>query len=137
MRDILASAFFLILTGCASFDGRDLVPGQSSAAEVEAAMGPAAILIYRISLIDLVPDGSTWDEVVQLAKAVEAEGASTLNTGIGWHEARVPTIATSVPRAAFAHLTARLRPEVSIPVITPVISSSTNPCIADQNSKAA
>lgn len=87
-------------------------------ARVRQAMGPGAILIYRISLIDLVPDGSTWDEVVQLAKAVEAAGASVLNTGIGWHEARVPTIATSVPRAAFAHLTARLRPEVAIPVIT-------------------
>jgi 2,4-dienoyl-CoA reductase (NADPH2) len=85
---------------------------------VRKAMGPDAILIYRISLIDLVPDGSTWDEVVLLAKAIETAGASVLNTGIGWHEARVPTIATSVPRAAFAHLTARLRPEVSIPVIT-------------------
>ena len=85
---------------------------------VRAAMGPGAVLVYRISLIDLVPDGSTWDEVVQLAKAIEAAGASVLNTGIGWHEARVPTIATSVPRAGFAHLTARLRPEVSIPVIT-------------------
>ena len=84
---------------------------------VRAAVGPAFILIYRISLIDLVPDGSTWDEVVLLAREIEAAGASLLNTGIGWHEARVPTIATSVPRAAFAHLTARLRPEVSIPVI--------------------
>jgi 2,4-dienoyl-CoA reductase (NADPH2) len=85
---------------------------------VRAAMGPGAVLVYRVSLIDLVPDGSTWDEVVALAKAVEAAGASCLNTGIGWHEARVPTIATSVPRAGFAHLTARLRPEVAIPVIT-------------------
>ncbi|WP_128513907.1 NADPH-dependent 2,4-dienoyl-CoA reductase [Tabrizicola thermarum] len=85
---------------------------------VRAAMGPGAVLIYRISLIDLVPDGSTWDEVVTLARAVEAAGASCLNTGIGWHEARVPTIATSVPRAGFADLTARLRPEVGIPVIT-------------------
>ncbi|MBY0349722.1 NADPH-dependent 2,4-dienoyl-CoA reductase [Tabrizicola sp.] len=85
---------------------------------VRVAMGPAAVLVYRISLIDLVPDGSTWDEVVVLARAIEAAGASCLNTGIGWHESRVPTIATSVPRAAFAHLTARLRPEVSIPVIT-------------------
>ncbi len=84
---------------------------------VRAAVGPDFILIYRISLIDLVPDGSTWDEVVLLAKAIEAAGASLLNTGIGWHEARVPTIATSVPRAAFAHLTARLRPLVGIPVI--------------------
>ncbi len=87
-------------------------------ARVRAAVGNDFILIYRISLIDLVPDGSTWDEVVMLAKAVEGAGASLLNTGIGWHEARVPTIATSVPRAAFTWLTARLRPEVSIPVIT-------------------
>lgn len=85
---------------------------------VRAAVGPDFIVIYRISLIDLVPEGSTWDEVVMLAKAIEAAGASMLNTGIGWHEARVPTIATSVPRAAFTWLTARLRPEVSIPVIT-------------------
>ncbi|WGV14832.1 FAD-dependent oxidoreductase [Fuscovulum ytuae] len=85
---------------------------------VRAAVGEDFILIYRISLIDLVPDGSTWDEVALLARAVEAAGATILNTGIGWHEARVPTIATSVPRAAFAHLTGRLRGEVSIPVIT-------------------
>ena len=84
---------------------------------VRAAVGPDFIVIYRISLIDLIPDGSTWDEVVQLAHAVQAAGASMLNSGIGWHEARVPTIATSVPRAAFAHLTARLRTEVTIPVI--------------------
>ncbi|MFD2175578.1 FAD-dependent oxidoreductase [Rhodobacter lacus] len=85
---------------------------------VRAAVGDDFIVIFRISLIDLVPEGSTWDEVVLLAKAIEAAGASMLNTGIGWHEARVPTIATSVPRAAFAWLTARLRPEVTIPVIT-------------------
>jgi 2,4-dienoyl-CoA reductase (NADPH2) len=87
-------------------------------ARVRAAVGDDFLIIYRISLIDLVPDGSTWPEVVELAKAVEAAGASMLNTGIGWHEARVPTIATSVPRRAFTWLTARLRPEVSIPVIT-------------------
>jgi 2,4-dienoyl-CoA reductase (NADPH2) len=99
-------------------------------ARVRAAMGPGAVLVYRISLIDLVPDGSTWDEVVQLGKAVEVAGASVLNTGIGWHEARVPTIATSVPRAGFAHLTARLRPEISIPVIT---SNRINtPAVAEQ-----
>ncbi|KFE34821.1 NADPH-dependent 2,4-dienoyl-CoA reductase [Thioclava atlantica] len=85
---------------------------------VREAVGPDFIVIFRISLIDLVPDGSSWDEVVTLAKAIEAAGASILNTGIGWHEARVPTIATSVPRAAFTWLTGRLRPEVSIPVIT-------------------
>ena len=87
-------------------------------ARVRAATSPAFILIYRISLIDLIPDGSTWDEVVQLARAIEGAGATMLNTGIGWHEARVPTIATSVPRAAFTWLTGRLRPEVDIPVIT-------------------
>jgi 2,4-dienoyl-CoA reductase (NADPH2) len=85
---------------------------------VRQAVGSDFILIYRISLIDLVPNGSTWDEVVTLARAIEGAGASLLNTGIGWHEARVPTIATSVPRAAFAHLTGRLRGEVGIPVIT-------------------
>ncbi|MFT3688056.1 FAD-dependent oxidoreductase [Paenirhodobacter sp.] len=84
---------------------------------VRAAVGPDFIVIFRISLIDLVPEGSTWEEVVTLAKAIESAGASMLNTGIGWHEARVPTIATSVPRAAFTWLTARLRPEVGIPVI--------------------
>ena len=85
---------------------------------VRAAVGPDFIVIFRISLIDLIPNGSSWEEVVQLARAIEAAGADVLNTGIGWHEARVPTIATSVPRAAFAWLTERLRPEVSIPVIT-------------------
>ena len=84
---------------------------------VRAAVGPDFILIYRISLIDLVPDGSTWDEIAALARAIQGAGASVLNSGIGWHEARVPTIATSVPRAGFAWLTARLRGEVSIPVI--------------------
>ncbi|MDT8858079.1 NADPH-dependent 2,4-dienoyl-CoA reductase [Paracoccaceae bacterium Fryx2] len=86
-------------------------------ARVRAAVGADFILIYRVSLIDLIPDGSTWDEVVLLAKAVEAAGATILNTGIGWHEARVPTIATSVPRAAFTWLTGRLRGEIGIPVI--------------------
>lgn len=85
---------------------------------LRAAVGPDFIVIYRISLIDLIPHGSTWDEVEQLARAIEAAGASLLNTGIGWHEARVPTIATSVPRAVFAHLTGRLRGAVGIPVIT-------------------
>lgn len=84
---------------------------------VREAVGKNFILIYRISLIDLVPNGSSWDEVALLARAIEQAGASLLNTGIGWHEARVPTIATSVPRAAFSWLTARLRGEVTIPVI--------------------
>jgi 2,4-dienoyl-CoA reductase (NADPH2) len=84
---------------------------------IRDAVGPDFLLIYRISLIDLVPDGSTWDEVATLARAIQAAGADVLNSGIGWHEARVPTIATSVPRAAFVDLTARLRGEVTIPVI--------------------
>ena len=85
---------------------------------VRAAVGPDFIIIYRISLIDLIPDGSSWPEVVQLARAIEGAGASILNTGIGWHEARVPTIATSVPRRAFAWVTKKLMGEVAIPIIT-------------------
>ncbi|MBF9031306.1 FAD-dependent oxidoreductase [Rhodobacterales bacterium HKCCE3408] len=82
------------------------------------AVGLDFIIIYRISMIDLVPNGSTHEEVVQLAKAIEAAGASILNTGIGWHEARIPTIATSVPRRAFAWVTQKLMGKVGIPVIT-------------------
>lgn len=85
---------------------------------VREAVGPDFIVIYRLSMIDLIPNGSTWEEVVQLAKAIEAAGASIINTGIGWHEARIPTIATSVPRAAFAWVTKKLMGEVGIPVIT-------------------
>ena len=99
-----------------SFANRMRLPVEV-VARVRAAVGPDFIVIYRISLIDLVPDGQSWDEIVTLARAVAAAGASVLNTGIGWHEARVPTIATSVPRAAFTWLTARLRPLVSVPVI--------------------
>ncbi|WP_299779265.1 NADPH-dependent 2,4-dienoyl-CoA reductase [uncultured Roseobacter sp.] len=82
------------------------------------AVGPNFILIYRLSMIDLVPNGSTHDEVVQLAQEIEKAGATIINTGIGWHEARIPTIATSVPRAAFAWVTKKLMGKVSIPVIT-------------------
>jgi 2,4-dienoyl-CoA reductase (NADPH2) len=82
------------------------------------AVGRDFIIVYRISMLDLVPGGSTWPEVVQLAKAIEAAGATILNTGIGWHEARVPTIATSVPRAAFAWVTRKLKGEVGIPLCT-------------------
>jgi 2,4-dienoyl-CoA reductase (NADPH2) len=85
---------------------------------VRAAVGDDFIIIYRLSMIDLVPNGSTFDEVVQLAKEIEKAGASIINTGIGWHEARVPTIATSVPRAAFAWVTKKLMGQVGIPVIT-------------------
>ena len=84
---------------------------------VRAALGPESILVYRLSMLDLVPDGSTPDEVAALARAVEAAGATLLNTGIGWHEARIPTIASSVPRGAFAWVTRRLRGVVSIPLI--------------------
>ncbi|ADU49864.1 NADPH-dependent 2,4-dienoyl-CoA reductase [Intrasporangium calvum] len=84
---------------------------------VREAVGPDFIVIYRLSMLDLVPDGQSWEEIVALAKEVEAAGATIINTGIGWHEARVPTIVTSVPRGAFVEVTARLRPEVSIPVI--------------------
>ena len=82
------------------------------------AVGSDFIIIYRLSMIDLVPNGSTHDEVVQLAQAIEAAGASIINTGIGWHEARIPTIATSVPRRAFAWVTKKLMGKVGIPVIT-------------------
>ncbi|MDB0061783.1 NADPH-dependent 2,4-dienoyl-CoA reductase [Octadecabacter sp.] len=85
---------------------------------VRAAVGPDFIVIYRLSMIDLIPNGSTWDEVVILAKAIEAAGATILNTGIGWHEARIPTIATSVPRRAFTWVTKKLMGEVNIPIIT-------------------
>lgn len=86
--------------------------------QTRAAVGPNFIIIYRISMLDLIPNGQTWDEVVLLAKAIEKAGATMLNTGIGWHEARVPTIATSVPRAAFAWVTKKMKGEVSIPLIT-------------------
>ena len=85
---------------------------------VREAVGADFIIIFRLSMIDLVPNGSTHDEVVQLAQAVEAAGATIINTGIGWHEARIPTIATSVPRKAFAWVTKKLMGKVGIPVIT-------------------
>ena len=85
---------------------------------VRAASGPDFILIYRLSMIDLIPNGSTWDEVVTLAKAIEEAGATIINTGIGWHEARIPTIATSVPRRAFSWVTKKLMGEVGVPIIT-------------------
>ncbi|WP_460821328.1 FAD-dependent oxidoreductase [Lysobacter olei] len=85
---------------------------------IREACGPDFIIIYRLSMLDLVEGGNRWDEVVAQAKAVEAAGATIINTGIGWHEARVPTIATSVPRAAFTGITARLKPEVSVPLVT-------------------
>lgn len=85
---------------------------------IREAVGPEFIIIYRLSMIDLIPNGSSFDEVIQLAKAVEAAGATIINTGIGWHEARIPTIATSVPRRAFSWVTKKLMGHVNIPVIT-------------------
>ncbi|KAF1685473.1 NADPH-dependent 2,4-dienoyl-CoA reductase [Pseudoxanthomonas broegbernensis] len=84
---------------------------------VREACGPDFILVYRLSLLDLVDDGNAWDEIAVQARAVEAAGATIINSGIGWHESRVPTIATSVPRGAFAGITARLKPHVSLPLV--------------------
>ena len=85
---------------------------------VRERVGLNFIIIYRLSMLDLVEGGSSWEEVVTLAKAIEAAGATIINTGIGWHEARVPTIATKVPRGAFGWVTKRLMGEVSVPLVT-------------------
>jgi 2,4-dienoyl-CoA reductase (NADPH2) len=85
---------------------------------VREAVGENFIIIYRLSMLDLVEGGSNFDEIVMLGKAVERAGANIINTGIGWHEARIPTIATKVPRAAFTWVTARFREELSVPVVT-------------------
>lgn len=85
---------------------------------VREALGAEFIIIFRLSMLDLVEGGSTWEEIVQLAQAIEQAGATIINTGIGWHEARIPTIATKVPRAAFSKVTAKLRGSVGIPLIT-------------------
>lgn len=86
--------------------------------KVRKAVGEKFIIIYRLSMLDLVEGGSSWEEIVQLAKAIEAAGATIINTGIGWHESRIPTIATSVPRAAFTWVTKKMKQEVSIPLVT-------------------
>ena len=94
-------------------------------ARTREAVGPDFIIIYRLSMIDLVPEGSSWDEVVQLGTAVAQGGASIVNTGIGWHEARVPTIATSVPRAAFAWVTKKMKAEFTARgIATPLVASN-------------
>ncbi|KEQ18752.1 NADPH-dependent 2,4-dienoyl-CoA reductase [Endozoicomonas numazuensis] len=85
---------------------------------VREKVGSDFIIIYRLSMLDLVEGGSSWDEIVELGKEIEKAGATIINTGIGWHEARVPTIATMVPRAAFTWVTAKIRKELSVPVIT-------------------
>jgi 2,4-dienoyl-CoA reductase (NADPH2) len=81
-------------------------------------VGPDFIIVYRLSMLDLVEDGQSWDEIVQLGRAIEQAGASIINTGIGWHESRVPTIATTVPRGAFAWVTRKLRGAVRLPLVT-------------------
>jgi len=86
--------------------------------DIRKAVGENFIIIYRLSMLDLVEDGSSWEEVVQLAKAIEKAGATIINTGIGWHEARIPTIGTVVPKAGFAWVTKRMMGEVNIPLIT-------------------
>ncbi|WP_448567139.1 oxidoreductase [Thalassotalea ganghwensis] len=85
---------------------------------VREKVGKEFIIIFRLSMLDLVEGGNSWQDVVTMAKAIEAAGATIINTGIGWHEARIPTIATSVPRAAFTWITERMRKEVSIPLVT-------------------
>lgn len=102
---------------------------------VREAVGPDFILIYRLSMLDLIPDGSSWDEAVTLGKAVAAAGATILNTGIGWHEARIPTIATSVPRAAFAWVTQKMRAALRADGLTiPLVTSNriNTPEVAEQ-----
>lgn len=100
-----------------SYENRMRLPVEI-VTRVRDAVGPNFIIIYRLSMLDLIEGGSEWSEVVALAKAIEQAGATLINTGIGWHEARIPTIATKVPRAAFTKVTAKLRGEVKIPLIT-------------------
>ncbi|WP_374325423.1 oxidoreductase [Aquipseudomonas alcaligenes] len=100
-----------------SYENRMRLPVEI-VSRIREAVGPNFIIIYRLSMLDLIEGGSTWDEIVTLAKAIEKAGATIINTGIGWHEARIPTIATKVPRAAFTKVTAKLKGEVSIPLCT-------------------
>ncbi|GGZ37418.1 NADPH-dependent 2,4-dienoyl-CoA reductase [Streptomyces poonensis] len=100
-----------------SYENRMRFPVET-VRRVREAVGEDFIVVYRLSMLDLVPGGSTWDEVVTLAKAVEDAGATIINTGIGWHEARIPTIATSVPRGAYAWVTRKLMGAVSVPLVT-------------------
>ena len=100
-----------------SFENRMRLPVEIIR-RIRATMGEEFVIMYRLSMLDLVADGSSWDEVVQLAQAIEQAGANIINTGIGWHEARVPTIATLVPRGGFTFVTKRLMGSVSIPLVT-------------------
>jgi len=100
-----------------SFENRIRFPVEI-VRHVRKKAGSDFIIIYRLSMIDLVKKGSSWEEVVQLAEEIEKAGVTIINTGIGWHEARVPTIATAVPRAAFTWVTAKLKGQVSVPLVT-------------------
>ncbi|NRB25127.1 FAD-dependent oxidoreductase [Shewanella sp.] len=99
-----------------SFDKRIKFPLEI-VRSIREKVGKEFIIIFRLSMLDLVDNGSSWEEVVELAKRLEKEGVNIINTGIGWHEARIPTIATSVPRGAFAWVTEKLKSEVSVPLI--------------------
>uniref|UniRef100_UPI00258926B9 NADPH-dependent 2,4-dienoyl-CoA reductase n=1 Tax=Idiomarina sp. TaxID=1874361 RepID=UPI00258926B9 len=99
-----------------SFENRMRFPLEIVKA-VRAAVGEKSIIIFRLSMLDLVEDGHQLDEVLQLGKLLEQAGVTIINTGIGWHEARVPTIVTSVPRGAFSWITERVRRELSVPVV--------------------
>ncbi|QHS11178.1 NADPH-dependent 2,4-dienoyl-CoA reductase [Sinimarinibacterium sp. NLF-5-8] len=112
-----------------SFEKRMRLPVEI-VSRVREAVGKDFIIIYRLSILDLIPQGQTWDETVQLAKAIEAAGATIINSGIGWHEARIPTIATSVPRGAFAWVTQKLKGEVSLPLCT--TNRINDPTVAEQ-----
>ena len=107
-----------------SYENRMRLPLEILA-RMREAVGPDFIIIYRLSMLDLVPDGSSWEEVVELGRRVARGGATIINTGIGWHEARIPTIATSVPRAGFAWVTAKLRAQLRAEgITTPLITSN-------------
>jgi len=100
-----------------SFEKRMRVPVEI-VRRTREAVGENFIIIYRLSMLDMLADGNTWEEVVQLGQAIEVAGATIINTGIGWHESRVPTIATTVPRAAYTWVTRKLRGSVSLPLVT-------------------
>ncbi|WP_457417822.1 oxidoreductase [Roseateles sp. P5_E7] len=107
-----------------SYENRMRLPLEILA-RMREAVGPDFIIIYRLSMLDLIPNGSSWEEVAELARRVATGGATIINTGIGWHEARIPTIATSVPRAGFAWVTAKLRAKLREEgITTPLITSN-------------
>ncbi|NVJ88963.1 MAG: NADPH-dependent 2,4-dienoyl-CoA reductase [Flavobacteriaceae bacterium] len=100
-----------------SYENRMRLPVEI-VTKVREAVGKNFIIIYRLSMLDLVEKGSSWEEIVTLGKAIEKAGATIINTGIGWHESRIPTIATSVPRAAFTWVTKKMKEEIKIPLVT-------------------